>query len=109
MLKIGMDCPHCTKHNVENIGKLRLIKGDEPYNVDHLMCSECSSTYNLDFYPLWQEEINGIAADICDVMCEKLKLYKIDLENDTKKEDELFDLIVNYLEEYGYGSYKKYH
>jgi len=35
-------CPHCGK------GILQLIKGDHPYNIDHLMCNECFSTYNLD-------------------------------------------------------------
>ena len=32
-------CPHCKQ------GKLSPIKGNEPYDPDHLMCEECSSTF----------------------------------------------------------------
>ena len=42
MNKIGDVCPHCEED------KLVLIKGNEPYNIDHLQCPSCDSTYNLE-------------------------------------------------------------
>ena len=41
-LKIGDKCPHC------EYGVLSYVRGNEPYNVDHLMCFECDSTYVLE-------------------------------------------------------------
>ncbi len=38
----GDKCPHC------KIGLIEFVNGYEPYNVDHLMCSKCDSTYVLD-------------------------------------------------------------
>lgn len=103
MLNFGDECPHCKEHKSEKVGVLRLIRGDEPYNVDYLECNECSSTYNLDYYPLWQEEINSISSDVCELVDEKLSKFRIKL--DKEKEDELFDLIIDFLDEYGYGDY----
>lgn len=34
-------CPHC------NSDELTLINGNEPYDVDHLQCPTCDSTYTL--------------------------------------------------------------
>ena len=41
-LKVGDICPHCKE------GKIIFIKGNEPYDVDHLMCNLCNSTYILE-------------------------------------------------------------
>lgn len=41
-VKEGDQCPHCKE------GKLEIIKGCEPYSIDHLMCDRCDSTYCLD-------------------------------------------------------------
>lgn len=38
----GDKCPHC------KIGLIEFVNGYEPYNIDHLMCSKCDSTYILD-------------------------------------------------------------
>ena len=35
-------CPHCKK------GKLELVKANEPYNIEHLQCDKCDSTYFLE-------------------------------------------------------------
>jgi hypothetical protein len=107
MLKPKDLCPHCLKHKLEPIGQLMIIRENYPYNEDHLQCSECSSTYNLEFDLLWQDEINSIAGSICDKMKDELKdKHNIDL--DVPKEDELFDLITDYLDQYGKGDYKNY-
>jgi len=37
----GEKCPHC------NEGKLELVNGNYPYNIDHLQCNICDSTFNL--------------------------------------------------------------
>jgi hypothetical protein len=100
-------CPHCKEHGIEPNGILCLMREQFPYTTDHLSCNKCGSTYNLKFEPLWQEDINGLACDTCDFLQEKLSKYKIQL--DTEKEDELVDLIVNYLDKFGYGDYKHYH
>ena len=106
MNNFGDECPHCKEHKLEPLGILMLIRGDEPYNVDHLECTECGSTYNLDYYPLWQEEINNIASEACDVVQEKLDVYRLKLPVD--KENELYDLLLNFLDQYGYGDYKNH-
>jgi len=42
ILEAGDECPHC------QTGTLELVKGNGPYNVDHLQCDNCDSTYNLN-------------------------------------------------------------
>lgn len=37
----GQKCPCCES------GILKLVKGLEPYNIDHLMCSFCDGTFTL--------------------------------------------------------------
>ena len=37
-----MKCNHCKK------GKLEVIKGYEPYNIDHYQCNYCDSTFNIE-------------------------------------------------------------
>lgn len=34
-------CPYC------NEGKLKYIPENEPWNMEHLQCEKCDSTYNL--------------------------------------------------------------
>jgi transposase-like protein len=34
-------CPHC------GLEKVKEVKGDEPYTIDHLICPSCDSTYNI--------------------------------------------------------------
>jgi len=41
LIKIGDKCPHCKK------GILELVKGNEPFTIDHLQCNICDSTFNL--------------------------------------------------------------
>ena len=41
-LKVGDVCPHCKDATLD------LVKEDFPYNIDHLQCPNCDSTYNLD-------------------------------------------------------------
>lgn len=40
-IKINDICPNC------NEGKIELIKGDEPFNIDYLKCNLCDSSYIL--------------------------------------------------------------
>ncbi len=38
---INIECPFCSRRT------LVIIKGREPYNVDHLQCTECDSTFGV--------------------------------------------------------------
>lgn len=39
---MGVICPHCNK------GELQLIPEHQPYNIEHLMCLSCYSTFTLE-------------------------------------------------------------
>ena len=42
-------CPQCIKLSryagEHPVGKLEIVKGTEPYDIDHLQCPICESTY----------------------------------------------------------------
>jgi hypothetical protein len=39
---MGVICPHCAK------GELQLIPEQHPYNIEHLVCLSCYSTFTLE-------------------------------------------------------------
>ena len=50
----GDECPHCIflqeSETIEfegESGKLEIVKGDNIYDIDHLACGRCDSTYCL--------------------------------------------------------------
>jgi CheY-like chemotaxis protein len=101
MEMIGNICPHC------NDGVLTLMRENFPYTIDHLSCSSCSSTYNLKYKPLMLEDVNGIASEVCDLVSEKL-IVNHDINISNPKEDDLFDLICNFLDGYSTGDYRNH-
>ena len=55
---------------------------------------------------LWMDDVNGICADTCDFVQEKLKEFGIKLTDE--KEDKIFDAVQAVLELEGTGDYRNY-
>lgn len=82
-------------------GTIRLVLGDYPYNIDHLKCDMCDSTFVLEYEVLWQEDVNRISSEVCDFVQEKLRKYMIQLSDE--KENKLFDFISDLIDEKSLG------
>lgn len=95
MIKENDLCKICSN------GTIKLIYGDYPYNIDHLKCDSCDSTFVLEYPLLYQEDVNKISFEICDILKEKLSKHMIELASE--KEDELFDFVVNLIDEKSLG------
>ena len=49
IIKEGDKCPHCISNSlIKEKGVLEFIKGNESYDIDHLMCNVCYSTYVIE-------------------------------------------------------------
>ena len=100
MIKEKDICPTCA------VGTIKLVFGDYPYNIDHLKCDYCDSTYTLKYDILYQEDVNTIASETCDFIQEKLRKYMVELQS--KDENLIFDFILNLIDKHSSG-YKHHH
>lgn len=94
-------CPHCKNDRVI------LVREHYPWHDDHLTCRSCGSTFNLDYKPLWLEDVNSISVDVIDLIEDKLKERNITA--DEKWLDNISDIITEALDKYSTGDYRQHH
>jgi hypothetical protein len=99
-------CPNCIKNKIETPGRLVYMYEHFPYSDEHLWCKTCNSTYSINYKQMWMDDVNGIAADVCDFVEEKLEKINMKLRDDVS--DEIFESIHIILEKYSTGDYKNH-
>ena len=101
--QINDKCPHCPE---DNKGFLHYRNEYYPYNIEHLSCNKCESVFTLNYKPLWYEDKISLTCDMIEVLENEFKKRKIEFPNN--KNDELFELLTDFLEEFTTGEYKNH-
>jgi len=101
MNKINDTCPHCKN------GFLQFINEYYPYNIDHLKCNKCDSTYTLNYKPLWSEDKISLNCSMMNLLEEEFAKRKMEISGE--KLDELYNFIDVFLEQFSTGDYRQHH
>lgn len=96
---IGDKCTNCNK------GILQFISEHYPYNISHLKCNNCDSTFTLKYKPLWSEDKNSLNSDMISLVEKEFKVRGINFSDE--KSDELCDLLDCFLEQFSTGDYRR--
>jgi hypothetical protein len=94
-------CPHCLK------GHLLITPENYPYNIEHLMCNHCYSTYPLEYKPMYMEDVRNIALSAIDVITQRLSEFGVKLSDENV--DKIYNTMWDELERACPNDYKHHH